>query len=276
MADREFELAAGLRTHPVQPLLDRAEETETQSAPPLQREPVDHVTCRAGDKSCATAHASTLNRATASHPARAGRSLLQLQRQYGNRYVDRVLEVARQSTEHSDVPPDVERAIDHERGGGQPLDGGVRRQMEPAFGADFSRVRVHTGPEAHALNREVNAVAFTTGQDIFFRHSAYEPGSSAGRELLAHELTHVVQQTGPGIKAKLSVSQPGDSLEREADETARAVMLEEQRGLQRQPEAPKDEEEKKKLHSKAESDGIQRQPESPKDDEEKKKRRGPG
>jgi hypothetical protein len=246
MADRESKLTAGLRGHPAQPLLDRAEEAETQSVPALQREPVDQVTCRAGDNSCATAHASTLNRATASHPARAGRSLLQLQKQYGNRYVDRVLAIARQSTEHSDVSSDVERAIESERGGGQPLDSGVRRQMESAFGADFSSVRVHTGPEAHVLNREVNAVAFTTGQDVFFRQGAYDPGSSGGRELLAHELTHVVQQTGPGVKTKLTVSQPGDPLERQADEMARAVMQDEQRGLQRQPEAPVDEEEKKK------------------------------
>jgi hypothetical protein len=286
MADREFKLTDGLRGHPMQPLLDRSEETETQSAPALQREPVDQVTCRAGDASCATAHASTLNRATASQPARAGRSLLQLQKQYGNRYVDRVLAIARQGTEHSDVSTDVERAIDQRRGGGQPLDSGVRRQMEPAFGADFGGVRVHTDSQADTLNRALSARAFTTGQDIFFRESAYQPGSSAGRELLAHELTHVVQQNGEGLRPKLTVSQPGDQHEVEADAMARAVMQREQQaapdsgsGLarhvvdeaQRQPEAVKNEEEEKKkrgLMAKTEESSLARQ--APSDKEEDK------
>lgn len=218
-------------------------------------------------------HASTLSRAIGSQPALDSHSLLQMQRVYGNHYVQRLVGVARQGEGEAEVAPHVESGIESARGGGQALDAGVRRQMESSFGADFSGVRIHTGPEAHSLNRDVNAVAFTTGQDIFFRQGTYDPGSSGGRELLAHELTHVVQQTGQGIKAKLTVSQPGDPLEREADEMARAVMRDEQKGLQRQPEAPKDDEEKKKkLHSKAESDGMQRQSE----DEEKKKKKGPG
>lgn len=67
--------------------------------------------------------------------------------------------------------------------------------MEHAFGADLGGVRVHSGEGAHALNRSLQAKAFTTGQDIFFREGEYSPGSSGGQELIAHELTHVMQQT---------------------------------------------------------------------------------
>jgi hypothetical protein len=76
--------------------------------------------------------------------------------------------------------------------------------MEPAFGADFSGVRVHSDSKAHGLNQSLQARAFTTGQDIFFRGGEYNPGSSAGKELVAHELTHVVQQNGPAVAKKPS------------------------------------------------------------------------
>ena len=98
--------------------------------------------------------------------------------------------------------------------------------MEASFGADFRGVRVHTGSEADALNSAVHARAFTTGHDIFFRAGEYNPQSSGGRELLAHELTHVVQQTG-AVRRKLAISQPGDVYEQEADQVARAVMRQE-------------------------------------------------
>lgn len=96
----------------------------------------------------------------------------------------------------SDVASEVESAIEQERGGGHPLTGAVQRQMESVFGADFSSVRVHTDSRANMLNRAVSAIAFTTGNDIFFRQGAYDPSSSGGKQLLAHELTHVVQQNG--------------------------------------------------------------------------------
>ncbi|PXF60950.1 MAG: hypothetical protein C4B59_06250 [Candidatus Methanogaster sp.] len=90
--------------------------------------------------------------------------------------------------------PDLEAAIQQARGSGQPLSRGIRAPMEQAFGADFGGVRVHTDTESDLLNRSIQAQAFTTGQDIFFRHGAYDPGSRGGQELLAHEMTHVVQQ----------------------------------------------------------------------------------
>lgn len=90
----------------------------------------------------------------------------------------------------------VENAIDRKRGGGQPLDKNVQGQMEGHLGSDFSDVRVHTDSESDNLNRSLNAKAFTTGKDVFFSSGAYEPGSHSGQKLIAHELTHVVQQGG--------------------------------------------------------------------------------
>lgn len=95
-----------------------------------------------------------------------------------------------------DVTPDVESQIEQARGGGQSMDDSIRQPLEQAFGTDFSGVRIHTDSQSDTLNRSVQARAFTTGSDIFFRSGEYQPGSSGGQELLAHELTHVVQQGG--------------------------------------------------------------------------------
>jgi len=101
---------------------------------------------------------------------------------------------ANHGLEGGDVDADVARSIQSAKGGGQPLHDGVRSSMEKGFGADFGGVRVHTGGQADALNRSLNARAFTTGKDIFFGKGQYNPGSSGGQELIAHELTHTVQQ----------------------------------------------------------------------------------
>ncbi len=88
----------------------------------------------------------------------------------------------------------VESTIESKRGSGPTLDDSVREPMERSMGADFSDVRVHTDSDAHTLNESVQARAFTTGKDIFFKQGEYNPNNSAGQTLLAHELTHVVQQ----------------------------------------------------------------------------------
>ncbi|WP_434686691.1 eCIS core domain-containing protein [Pseudanabaena minima] len=91
---------------------------------------------------------------------------------------------------------DLESAIQSARGSGQSLDANLQRSMGQAMGADFSGVKVHTDSQSDQLNKSIQAKAFTTGQDVFFRQGAYEPGSRGGQELIAHELTHVVQQNG--------------------------------------------------------------------------------
>jgi outer membrane protein OmpA-like peptidoglycan-associated protein len=89
----------------------------------------------------------------------------------------------------------IEQRINGSRGYGQPLGNNVSTSMAQAFGTDFSGVRIHTDGESDQLNQALRAKAFTTGQDIYFRSGEYAPGSRDGQELLAHELTHVVQQT---------------------------------------------------------------------------------
>ena len=90
----------------------------------------------------------------------------------------------------------LESAINKVMGRGQPLDMGVQQAMGQAMGADFSGVRVHTDAQSNQLNQSLQAKAFTTGQDVFFRQGAYAPENRSGQELIAHELTHVVQQNG--------------------------------------------------------------------------------
>ena len=75
--------------------------------------------------------------------------------------------------------------------------------MGKAMGADFSGVKVHTDSQADQLNQSIQAKAFTTGQDVFFRQGTYQPGSKDGQELIAHELTHVVQQNGGTVQRSL-------------------------------------------------------------------------
>jgi hypothetical protein len=106
----------------------------------------------------------------------------------------RIQRISEQS--HADAnsaPASVDRAL---LSPGRPLDLASKRDMEQRFGHDFSRVRVHTGPAAEESAREVNAHAYTVGQDIVFAPGRYAPGTSTGRQVLAHELTHVVQQNG--------------------------------------------------------------------------------
>ena len=114
------------------------------------------------------------------------------------------------------VPGSVQNVL---RSPGQPLDGDERAFMEPRFGHDFSGVRVHSDARAAESARAVNARAYTVGNHIVF-------GARPGRDLLAHELTHVVQQSGaqPAQASGPAISQPGDSSEREAETVSRAVL----------------------------------------------------
>ncbi len=100
-----------------------------------------------------------------------------------------------------DVPePDgaFEAALDMARPGGRGLEPGLRHFMEDRFGLDFAEVRVHTDPHAAALAAQVEAQAFTVGQHVFFGSGYYDPASTAGRTLIAHELVHTLQQSPAG------------------------------------------------------------------------------
>ncbi|WP_158887992.1 eCIS core domain-containing protein [Amycolatopsis anabasis] len=125
----------------------------------------------------------------------------------------------------------VQRSAVHEAlsAPGSPLDDRVRTEMESRLGADFSDVRVHTDDSADRAAASVEAHAFTSGSHIVFQRGRYDTGSHAGKKMLAHELTHVVQQrSGPvsGTDAGdgLKVSDPADTFERAAEENAERVM----------------------------------------------------
>ncbi len=111
------------------------------------------------------------------------------------------------------APPIVHEEL---RAPGLPLDGRTRAAMEPRFGRDFSQVRVHTGPRAAESARAVNALAYTVGDHIAFGQGRYQPASAAGQRLLAHELTHVAQQSLAPVPASLAIGDPASPAEREA------------------------------------------------------------
>ena len=122
------------------------------------------------------------------------------------------------------IHPDVTRAIAAmSSSGGKPLPKQLQRKLEKTHG-DLSDARYHTGPEAEALARSVDARAFTVGQHMFFGKGEWAPGTTGGVELAAHEAAHVVQQRAAPNTGSLKVSTPGDALEREADAASNAVQ----------------------------------------------------
>lgn len=168
-------------------------------------------------------------------PLLPGHPLLRLQQAVGNQAVGRLIQRCQdgflcgpcaggECTHHStnEVTGLLQR-----KGSGQPLDAETRHFMQSRFAYDFSGVRVHTNVHADQAARSLNALAFTVGQDVFFGAGHYRPQSQAGKRLLAHELAHVVQQRGIGVdpRATLTVNDPGDSFEREAEATAESVLL---------------------------------------------------
>ncbi|TMK53931.1 MAG: DUF4157 domain-containing protein, partial [Actinobacteria bacterium] len=129
--------------------------------------------------------------------------------------------------EHEDDPSPVKDVVGS--GGGQPLDTPTRHFMEGRFGSDFGDVRVHTDSKASESARAVSAQAYTVGSDIVFQSGTYAPETDAGKHMLAHELTHVVQQrSGPvdGTPAPggIKISHPSDSFEQEAERHAGTIM----------------------------------------------------
>jgi uncharacterized protein DUF4157 len=141
-----------------------------------------------------------------------------LQRTMGNRAVSRMV---------GDEESPVHDVIGS--GGGSPLAPEVRADMEGRLGHDFGDVRVHTDGKAHESAVSVNAQAYTVGSDVVFQSGRYDPGSSEGKTMLAHELTHVVQQRsgpvdGTPTGGGLSISDPSDRFEREATANAERAM----------------------------------------------------
>jgi hypothetical protein len=150
-----------------------------------------------------------------------------LQRSVGNARVARLL-----SGVHGDRDVDLQRSEERSpvfdvigRGGGRPFEAGVRQTMEARLGTPLDSVRVHV--DARSTD-SVQARAYTVGEDIVVHPRHFSPSSLAGRELLAHEAVHVAQQrsgpvTGTAVGGGISLSDPSDRFEREAEATARSV-----------------------------------------------------
>lgn len=118
----------------------------------------------------------------------------------------------------SDPTKDTENRISNSKGSGNSMSPNIQAQMESGFGTDFSQVKIHNGASAADLNNQLGAQAFTTGNDIFFNSGKYNPETTAGKKLLAHELTHTIQQGSSAVSGNLNKIQrwPWDS---EPDET---------------------------------------------------------
>jgi Domain of unknown function (DUF4157)/Lysine-specific metallo-endopeptidase len=109
------------------------------------------------------------------------------------------------------VSPALESGFKSMSGSGQPLSESTRGFFEPRFGYDLGHVKVHTSSESAQMNRGLNAHAFTYGNSIYFNQGKYDPGASSGKHLLAHELTHVIQQqSAPGIIRRYSTTDCSD------------------------------------------------------------------
>ena len=109
------------------------------------------------------------------------------------------------------LPSQMESRMRSSLGGGQSLPGQVRSQMESAFGQSFSQVNIHTDSAAAEMSRSIGAKAFTYGNDIYFNAGQYRPETADGLHLLAHELTHTVQQGGK-VARDMETEESGDGV----------------------------------------------------------------
>jgi hypothetical protein len=161
-------------------------------------------------------------------PVRAA-AVQRLQQTAGNRATRQFVQRMAADSTVVQRDEDIGARIQARAGGGSSLDQGVQRQLETGLGASMDNVRVHNDGEADHLARSVDSVAFTTGSDIFFRSGAYNPSTSEGMHLLAHEATHTVQQaagpvSGTPSAGGVSISDPSDSYEQAAEASASRVM----------------------------------------------------
>lgn len=209
-------------THPVNPLQQQAEENEQEQEQPkqeeIQRRLVQLQSAAAEDDEEQNAQARLLRRqpeegeeASVQAKAEAGQEGKQLKyvvnadapEQEPKEEVQAKADVhqqdeaqlqGKQASPPSGQETSVASMLNSSKGGGSPLPANVRGEMESQFSADFSGVRIHTSGNAVAMSSQIHAQAFAQGGDIYFNEGKFDPGSSAGRHLLAHELTHTIQQ----------------------------------------------------------------------------------
>lgn len=193
-----------------------------------------------------------------------------IQSQVGNRAFSQLVDrSAIRSQGAGPLDPEIGGEIQAARGGGAQLDDSTRADMEGHLGVDLSAVRVHTDSNADALSRSVQAEAFTTGTDVFFKSGNYSPGSTDGRRLLAHELTHVVQQSTGTAGGGGEVSHPDDPHEVEAkavgDEVAASAPVTDRSAVHREESL---EEEEPDVEVDRSAQGVFREEEGVEDEED--------
>lgn len=118
------------------------------------------------------------------------------------------------------VSNSVSNKISSSQGSGSSIDSNTQSFMSSRFGNDFSDVKIHTDNEAIQMNRELNAKAFTTGNNIYFNEGQYQPDTDTGKHLLAHELTHTLQQNGAGTQIQRTITENTDQTGNNTDEKA--------------------------------------------------------
>jgi hypothetical protein len=139
--------------------------------------------------------------------------------------------IRRKPIQDQAAPQQVETNLTSSKGSGSPLPKDTRTEMESSFGKDFSDVKIHKGPQDAAMNKELNAQAFTHGKDIYFNDGKYDPNTTPGKHLLAHELTHVTQQSGdtvtrsPGTVAQPPVSTVSPKVQRSVVDDVASHLL---------------------------------------------------
>jgi hypothetical protein len=176
-----------------------------------------------GNRAEQAEQASATTDAAARDPA-PDEALLQLQQSAGNRAVGRLLNQVQgvdpppseQKTGDAALPGPATLAALGRRGGGEPLPAPLLGRAERALGADLAGVRLHKGADASDAARELEANAFTEGQDVFFGGGKFEPETPRGHRLLMHELAHTLQSAPGGHPRNYTVSEPGEPAEAEA------------------------------------------------------------
>ena len=153
---------------------------------------------------------------------------MRIQRYNQNDHVQTKLTPNQIGTEGGAASEEVTSEIERAKGGGQKLDQGLQRSMGKAMGTDFSGVRIHTDATSDRINQTIQAKAFTTGSDVFFRQGQYNPGTKSGQQLIAHELTHVVQQ-GQAIQRTLAP---------EEEAQIKNIKVSDEEELQKKPDNP--------------------------------------
>ena len=126
------------------------------------------------------------------------------------------------------IDDDAEQKIQQMRGQGDPLPKDVQQETENKIGADFSNVNIHNNSAAHDLNKQVNARAFTLGNDVYFGAGEYAPNTNSGKQLLAHELTHVVQQNSSvqrEIQRTATLPSVYENTDGKIDTTAKSLQI---------------------------------------------------